>query len=182
MAFVGGSLRVSLATVHLPLRAVADALTVDVVAHTLRTSHEALRHQLGLPNPRLLVCGLNPHAGDDGLLGSEEVEVIAPAIEQVRADGFDARGPVSAEAAFRMALDDQADMVVAMYHDQGLAPLKLIDFGQSVNWTLGLPIIRTSVDHGTADDIAGRGVADARSMRAAIALAERLIRATAPRR
>jgi 4-hydroxythreonine-4-phosphate dehydrogenase len=176
MAFVGGRLRVALVTVHLPLRAVADALTIDGVLHVLRTTDRALREQLGVKHPRLVVCGLNPHAGDSGLLGTEEVDIIAPAVAAASAHGVLAHGPISAEAAFRQAADGAADLVVAMYHDQGLAPLKLVDFGESVNWTLGLPIVRTSVDHGTADDIAGRGVADPRSMRAALRLAERLAR------
>lgn len=175
MAFVGGSLRVALVTVHLPLRHVADAISTDGVLHVLRTADHALRHQLGLRDPRLVVCGLNPHAGDGGLLGTEEIAAIAPAVTAAGRAGVHAWGPVSAEAAFRQAADGEADLVVAMYHDQGLAPLKLVDFGESVNWTLGLPIVRTSVDHGTADDIAGRGIADPRSMRAAIALAERLV-------
>jgi len=174
MAFVGGQLRIALVTVHLPLRAVADALTTDGVAHTIRTAHDALVGQLGLPAPRIGVCGLNPHAGDDGLLGREEIDVIAPAVEACRADGIDARGPISAEAAVRQGASGQVDLVVAMYHDQGLAPLKLLDFGRSVNWTLGLPILRTSVDHGTADDIAGKGIADPQSLEAALAWADRV--------
>jgi 4-hydroxythreonine-4-phosphate dehydrogenase len=174
MAFTGGSLRVALVTVHLPLRRVADAVTTDLVLHTLRTAHAALSRQLGIVEPRLLVCGLNPHAGDDGALGDEERTVIGPAVEAARADGIDAVGPMSAEAAFLRATQGYGDMVVAMYHDQGLAPLKAVDFGRSVNWTLGLPIIRTSVDHGTADDLVGTDRADPSSMIAAIDLAERL--------
>jgi 4-hydroxythreonine-4-phosphate dehydrogenase len=174
MAFVGGRLRVALVTVHLPLRRVADAVTVEGVLHTIRESDRALRDQLGVSVRRIGVCGLNPHAGDDGLLGDEEIRVIGPAVEAARAEGIDAIGPISAETAFRRAADGQLDLVVAMYHDQGLAPLKLVDFGQSVNWTLGLPIVRTSVDHGTADDIVGKGIADVRSMHAAIGLAEEL--------
>ncbi len=176
MAFVGGSLRVALVTVHLPLRSVADAVSQAAVEHVLRTVSAASRTQLGLHAPRIAVCGLNPHAGDGGLLGREEIDHIAPAVKQAVADGIDARGPVSAEAAFRQAADGKVDWVIAMYHDQGLAPLKLVDFGRSVNWTLGLPMIRTSVDHGTADDIAGQGIADPSAMLAAIAHAERLIR------
>lgn len=176
MAFAGGQLKVSLVTVHLPLRQVADAVTFEGVLHTVQVSHRALVSQLGIARPRLAVCGLNPHAGDGGLLGREEIEVIAPAVARAVAEGIDARGPLSAEAAFRQAADGQVDLVVAMYHDQGLAPLKLVDFGQSVNWTLGLPIVRTSVDHGTADDIAGQGIADASSMQAALRFAESLTR------
>ena len=176
MAFVGGRLRVALVTVHLPLRQVADAITTPRVEHVLRTVHNASVRQLGLSAPRIAVCGLNPHAGDNGLLGHEDAEFIAPAVHNVQQLGVDARGPVSSEAAFRQAAEGKVDWVVAMYHDQGLAPLKLVDFGKSVNWTLGLPIVRTSVDHGTADDIAGRGIADPAGMNAAIDLALRLTR------
>lgn len=172
MAFVGGSVRVALVTVHLPLRAVADAVTADRVLHTLRVANAALREQLGIARPRLAVCGLNPHAGDDGVLGDEELRVIAPAVSLARAEGIDASGPISAEAAF--AHPGSADMIVAMYHDQGLVALKRVDFGRSVNWTLGLPIVRTSVDHGTADDLVGTGRARSESMEAAIALADEL--------
>ena len=171
MAFVGGALRVSLVTVHLPIKRVAQAITKPLVLRTLRVSSAELSDRLGIAQPRLLVCGLNPHAGDDGLLGREELDIIGPAIHAARAEGLTVEGPVSAEVAFRWMLDGRADMVVAMYHDQGLAPLKLIDFGRSVNWTLGLPIVRTSVDHGTADDLYGQDRADPASMEAAIQLA-----------
>ena len=171
MAFVGGALRVSLVTVHLPIKRVAQALTKPLVLRTLRVSSAELSDRLGIAQPRLLVCGLNPHAGDGGLLGREELDVIAPAISAARAEGLTVEGPVSAEVAFRWMLDGRAEMVVAMYHDQGLAPLKLIDFGRSVNWTLGLPIVRPSVDHGTADDLYGQNRADSASMEAAIQLA-----------
>ena len=174
MAFTGGKLMVALVTVHVPLRDVASRLTFDLVLHTLRACEAGLRDQLGIRTRRLGVCGLNPHAGDAGLLGREEIDIIGPAVEAARADGIDAMGPLSAETAFRRAAEGALDMVIAMYHDQGLAPLKLVDFGRSVNWTLGLPIVRTSVDHGTADDIAGMGIADPASMLAALRLAERL--------
>jgi 4-hydroxythreonine-4-phosphate dehydrogenase len=172
MAFVGGEVRVALVTVHLPLREVAAAVTRPRVLHVIRAAHAALVAQLGIVAPRIAVCGLNPHAGDGGLLGSEEQDVIAPAIAEARALGIDARGPVSAETAFHDAAS--SDLIVAMYHDQGLAPLKRVDFGRSVNWTLGLPIVRTSVDHGTADDLVGTGRARPDGMLAALALAERL--------
>jgi 4-hydroxythreonine-4-phosphate dehydrogenase len=174
MAFVGRRLRVVLATVHCPLKEVAGALTVAGLRHVMRTAHAALRADLGIAAPVLAVCGLNPHAGDAGLLGREEIEIIGPACEALRAEGLDIRGPYSAEAAARDTAAGRADLLVAMYHDQGLVPLKVLDFGHAVNWTLGLPIVRTSVDHGTADDIAGRGTADPGSMIAAIALAERV--------
>lgn len=173
MAFVGGRVRVALCTVHLPLAQVPAALTEEGVVHTL-TAVAAVA-----PAGRLAVCGLNPHAGDEGLLGTEDLEVVAPAVRAARARGIDARGPWSAEAAFRAAVRGEVDWVVATYHDQGLAPLKALEWAsvepgsanRSVNWTLGLPILRMGVDHGTADDIAGRGIADAGGMRAALRLA-----------
>ncbi len=175
MAFVGGELRVALVTVHIPLRAVPDALTTQGVLHVVRTAATALREDVGLAAARIAVCGLNPHAGDDGLLGHEDAAVVRPAVQAAQAEGIDAYGPVSAEAAFLAARRGQADLVVAMYHDQGLAPLKAVDFGRCVNWTLGLPIVRTSVDHGTADDIAGQGRADPSSAHAALRWAETLV-------
>lgn len=174
MAFVGGELRVALVTVHVPLRRVPDMLTPERILPVLKTTHAALQHDLGIERPRLLVCGLNPHAGDGGALGTEEITAISPAVEQARALGIDAIGPISAEAAFMKARSGGGDMVIAMYHDQGLAPLKAVDFGRSVNWTLGLPIIRTSVDHGTADDLVGRNLADESSMLAALSHAHTL--------
>lgn len=182
MAFVGGAVRVALVTVHVPLGRVVDTLTIEGIVHTVRSAHRALVEQLGIVAPRLLVCGLNPHAGDGGLLGDDEIRTVAPAVAHCQAEGIDAIGPVSAEGAFRMALEGEGDLVVAMYHDQGLAPLKALDALTgvgAVNWTLGLPIVRTSVDHGTADDIAGRGIADPRSMEAAIAFAASLAAARA---
>ncbi len=172
MAFVGGGVRVALVTVHLPLRAVPEAITRARVLHTIRVADRALRTQLGMTAPRLAVCGLNPHAGDGGLLGREELDAIGPAVAVARAEGIDARGPVSAEEAFHDT--GASDLVVAMYHDQGLVPLKRVDFGRSVNWTLGLPIVRTSVDHGTADALVGTGRARSDSMEAAIRLAGEL--------
>lgn len=189
MAFVGGRVRVSLVTVHLPVRQIADALTTDLVLHALRATDRAAREQLGLAAPRIAVCGLNPHAGDEGLLGTEDRAVVAPAVRQAVSEGIDARGPQSAEGAFRAAVRDEVDWVVAMYHDQGLAPLKALEWSvrdrvvgaeRAVNWTLGLPILRVGVDHGTADDIAGQGVADEGSMVAALTLAERLTAAPSP--
>jgi len=179
MAFVGGLVRVALVTVHVPLARVAATLTTELVRHTIEQAGRACTEQLGLAAPRLTVCGLNPHAGDDGLLGTEDAAIIAPAV-RAAADDWDVRGPVSAENAFRDAVLGYTDLVVAMYHDQGLAPLKALEWSRrdpeqrAVNWTLGLPIVRTSVDHGTADDIAGRGSADAASMRAALRLAHTL--------
>jgi 4-hydroxythreonine-4-phosphate dehydrogenase len=181
MAFVGGRVRVALVTVHVPLRDVATRLTTDRVLHTIRAADRALREHLGVARPRLAVCGPNPHAGDQGVLGDEDLRIVAPAVEAARAEGIDATGPVSAEAAFRSALQGRADLVVAAYHDQGLVPLKALAAAgasedHAVNWTLGLPFVRTSVDHGTADDIAGQGIADPGSMLAAMRLAEQLTR------
>lgn len=175
MAFAGGALRVALVTVHCSLRDVPDRITPERVTHTTRLLAAALRDDLGIARPRLAVCGLNPHAGEEGLLGREEIEVIAPAVADLRREGWDLLGPVSAETAFLEARAGRVDAVVAMYHDQGLAPLKAVDFGRSVNWTLGLPIVRTSVDHGTADALVGTGRADPASMAAAIRLAQEIV-------
>ncbi len=179
MGFAGGRFKVVLVTTHLPLRRVADKITASRVLRVIRTTAQAMRQQLDT-EPRLIVCGLNPHAGEGGLLGQEDADEIAPAVVRARLEGIEAVGPISSEAAFRMAHDER-DVIVAMYHDQGLAPLKLVDWGKSVNWTLGLPIIRTSVDHGTARDIAWQGKADCSGMLAAIAWAQQLsLRQAAP--
>lgn len=175
MAFVGGELRVALVTTHIPLMEVGAALRADDIQQVVRTAAAAMVQDLGLPRPRIAVCGLNPHAGEGGLLGREELDTIGPACETLRAEGLHVVGPVSAETAFLHARTGEADLIVAMYHDQGLAPLKAVDFGRSVNWTLGLPIVRTSVDHGTADALVGTGRADAASMRAAIRLARSIV-------
>jgi 4-hydroxythreonine-4-phosphate dehydrogenase len=166
----GRWLRVSLATTHLPLRQVPDALTVEGIASVIRLTSEACR-RLGISRPRVGVCGLNPHAGEGGLMGTEELGVIRPALAMARTLGCEADGPWSADTLFHRALHGDWDAVVAMYHDQGLAPLKLVAFDTGVNWTLGLPFVRTSPDHGTAHDLAGRGVARPDSMAAAIRLA-----------
>jgi len=174
MAFAGGQLRVALVTTHIPLADVPDAIRSDRVCHVVRVAGQALRDDLGISAPRIGVCGLNPHAGEGGLLGDTEVREIGPACAALRTDGLDVRGPMSAETAFMDMHAGRLDLVVAMYHDQGLVPLKLIDFGRSVNWTLGLPIVRTSVDHGTADDLVGTGRANPGSMVAALDLARRI--------
>jgi len=177
MAFVGRRLRVVLVSVHLPLAEVPGAITRERLLHVLGTADAAFRAGLGLDPPRFAVCGLNPHAGDGGVLGREEIEVVGPACEEARARGLAVEGPMSAETAVRRVLGRRADALVALYHDQGLVPLKALDFGCALNWTLGLPIVRTSVDHGTADDIAGLGRADPGSMVAALRFARRLARA-----
>ena len=175
MAFVGQTMRVALVTTHLPLTQVPEAVTADSVYRVIRQAADALRLDLGVRIPRLVVCGLNPHAGEGGLLGHEDEAAILPACERATSEGIEVLGPISAEAAARLTATGEADMMVAMYHDQGLTPLKVLDFGSSVNWTLGLPIIRTSVDHGTADDIVGLGVADPGSMACAIELARQIV-------
>jgi 4-hydroxythreonine-4-phosphate dehydrogenase len=174
MLLVGGGLRVALATTHVPLKEVAAQLKQEDLVQTLRIIHHDLQHQFGIATPRIAVCGLNPHAGEGGHLGREEIEVIAPAIAQAQAQGIAAQGPYPADTVFQPPVLQHTDCVLAMYHDQGLPTLKYASFGQGVNVTLGLPVIRTSVDHGTALDIAGKGVADAGSLQAAIALAVQL--------
>ena len=173
MMFWSDALRVVLATVHIPLAEVPRALTADGLFGTIALTARSLP-RFGIPHPRLAVTGLNPHAGEDGLLGTEEQLVIAPAIERGRTAGIDVQGPFPADTLFVRAARGEFDAVVAMYHDQGLVPVKLIAFGKSVNVTLGLPIIRTSVDHGTAFDIARTGKADAGSLVEAILLAAKL--------
>ncbi|KKN91718.1 hypothetical protein LCGC14_0216000 [marine sediment metagenome] len=170
-------LRVALATTHLPLRAVADAVTAPLLERVIRILHADLRHKFGIPAPRILVCGLNPHAGEGGHLGREEIEVIIPVLEKLRQEGMHLAGPLPADTLFTAKYLDQADAVLSMYHDQGLPVLKHKGFGQAVNITLGLPIIRTSVDHGTALDLAGTGQADPGSLRVALETAISMIEA-----
>jgi 4-hydroxythreonine-4-phosphate dehydrogenase len=171
MLLVAGKLRVALATTHLPLRAVPDALTVDGLLAVLEVLSRGLAERFRLARPRILVCGLNPHAGESGHLGTEDDAVIRPAVVRANALGIAARGPVPADTAFTPRMLADADAVLAMYHDQGLPVLKHAGFGHAVNVTLGLPIVRTSVDHGTALDLAGTGRADAGSLVAALELA-----------
>ncbi len=167
-AHANAMLRVALATTHLPLRAVPDALDVPMLLETLTIVDTDLRRRFGLAHPRILVTGLNPHAGESGHLGREEIDIIAPALAKAREAGIDARGPYPADTLFQPRLLRDADCVLAMYHDQGLAPLKYGTFGHGVNITLGLPFIRTSVDHGTALDLAATGRAEHGSMIEAI--------------
>ena len=170
MLLVAGDLRVALASTHLPLRKVPDYLTQDGIRDVLNVLHADLRTRFGIENPEIIVCGLNPHAGESGHLGEEDNAIIAPVVRELAAAGLNVRGPVPADTAFTPAAGSK-DAVLAMYHDQGLPVLKYAGFGHAVNVTLGLPIIRTSVDHGTALDIAGTGQADAGSLIAAIELA-----------
>lgn len=171
MAFSAPGLRVSLVTVHEPLKQVPELITPERVLKTLRISAQGLRELFCIPSPRLALCGLNPHAGENGHLGDEEIRFLQPALAQARAEGIDVTGPLPADTVFGQAVRGRFDLVVALYHDQGLIPVKLLCFGESVNLTLGLPIVRTSVDHGVAYDIAGKGIADASSMCAALRLA-----------
>jgi 4-hydroxythreonine-4-phosphate dehydrogenase len=174
MLLVAGRLRVALATTHLPLRAVADAISRDGLVSILRILDADLRRLFGIERPRIGVCGLNPHAGERGHLGSEELQVIEPALAAARALGLDVSGPYPADTLFVPRNLEAYDAVLAMYHDQGLPVLKHAGFGAAVNVTLGLPIVRTSVDHGTALDLAGSGRADAGSLLAALELAASL--------
>ena len=167
-------LRVALVTTHLPLRRVADAITPATLEQVIRITHTSLQRQFGIRRPRLLVCGLNPHAGESGHLGDEEMVVINPVLNDLRAQGMDLSGPLPADTLFTPKYLQQADAVIAMYHDQGLPVLKHLGFGQAVNITLGLPIIRTSVDHGTALDLAGTGNADTGSLLSALHCAQQM--------
>jgi 4-hydroxythreonine-4-phosphate dehydrogenase len=176
---LGGPLRVVLATTHLPLRAVPAAFSADILVTQARITYLALQQQWAIAQPRLALCAFNPHASDHGLFGDEEARIYAPAIERLRAEQIEVHGPVPADTVFVRALRGEFDAVVAPYHDVGMAAFKTASFGQGVNVTLGLPYVRTSPDHGTALDIAGRGVADATSMIAAVRLADRLASARA---
>ena len=171
MMLVAGDLRVALASTHMPLREVAGYLTPARLRRVLLILHEDLRKKFGIESPEIVVCGLNPHAGEDGHLGDEEINFITPTLDDLREQGLNLRGPLPADTAFTPAAGHK-DCVLAMYHDQGLPVLKYAGFGNAVNVTLGLPIIRTSVDHGTAFDIAGTGQADPGSLLAAVKLAK----------
>ena len=173
MLFYSEPLRVVLATIHIPLAEVPRALTAESLGRTIALTARELP-RFGIARPRIAVAGLNPHAGEHGLFGREEQEAIAPAVARCRQRGIDVSGPFPGDTVFVRARRGEFDVVVACYHDQGLIPVKLLAFGQAVNVTLGLPIVRTSVDHGTAFDIAGKGVADPESMIAAVLLAARL--------
>ena len=166
-------LRVALATIHIAIKSVPKKLTAEKISLAVELAAQACR-DLRLPRARVAVCGLNPHAGEGGEFGGEEIRTIAPAVLALQKQGFDVTGPLSGDTVFYYALRGDFDAVVAMYHDQGLAPLKAVAFDTGVNWTLGLPFIRTSPDHGTAYDIAGRGIANPSSMIAAIRLAKQL--------
>lgn len=173
MMFVSPRLRVALATIHEPLMSLGNLLSIGRVFDPIDLGHEACV-KLGIAKPRIAVCGLNPHASENGMFGWEESQVIEPAIRMAKEQGIDARGPFPADSVFIDALKGKYDLVVAMYHDQGLIPVKLVSFEDAVNVTLGLPIVRTSVDHGTAFDIVGQNKASAEPMKSAIRLAIRM--------
>lgn len=175
MMLMTAGLRVALATTHLPLREVCAAITPELIEQCLRILHHDLQTHFGLRDPRINVCGLNPHAGEDGHLGREEIDIIQPVLTQLRQEGMQVRGPLPADTAFTQDKMRDTDAYLAMYHDQGLTVLKHIGFGKAVNVTLGLPFIRTSVDHGTALELAGTGRIDDSSLHAAIAAALQMI-------
>jgi len=171
MMLAGGGLRVALATTHLPLREVADAITPALLTEVIRILHDDLQSKFGIALPRILVAGLNPHAGESGHLGREELDIIEPTLDRLREQGLQLVGPLPADTLFSRIRHDPCDAVLAMYHDQGLPVLKYASFGAGVNITLGLPFIRTSVDHGTALDLAGSGRAEVGSLLTAIEVA-----------
>lgn len=175
MLFVVDELKVALATTHLPLAHVSQAITKERLQLTLDIMNTELKRQFGISAPRILICGLNPHAGEGGYLGREEIDIIAPLINDLRNQGFQLEGPLPADTIFTQQYLKRADAVLAMYHDQALPLVKYLGFGHAVNVTLGLPFVRTSVDHGTAVDIAGKSLADAGSMSAALQLAVTLV-------
>lgn len=171
MMLAGPSLRVALVSIHLPLREAITSLDNGRIQHVARVTHETLKRDFGIEAPRLALAGLNPHAGENGHIGREEIEIITPAADALRADGLDIAGPLPPDAMFHAEARAGYDAAICLYHDQGLIPLKALDFWNGVNVTLGLPIVRTSPDHGTAFDIAGKGIARADSLIAAIRLA-----------
>ncbi len=175
MMLAGDKLRVTLVTIHCPLREVADSISTEKIFQVISLTDFSLKNEFGLKEPKIAVAGLNPHAGESGMFGNEEEQVITPAIEMAREKGIMARGPYPPDTVFYQAINGKFDAVVCQYHDQGLIPFKLIHFRDGVNLTLGLPIIRTSVDHGTAYDIAGTGKADYASLEAAIRLASKIV-------
>jgi len=175
MMLVGGGMRVALATTHLPLKEAAEAITAPLLESVLIVLRKDLRERFGIAQPRILVAGLNPHAGESGYLGREEIEIMIPVLDRLRAEGFDVSEPLPADTLFTPQKLAQCDCVLAMYHDQGLPVLKHASFGQGVNVTLGLPFIRTSVDHGTALDLAGSGKAECGSLLEAIRVAAQMV-------
>ncbi len=174
MMLASEQLRVVPATIHIPLKDVPETLTAAHLAETIRITHAAMIHDFGIAEPRLAVAGLNPHAGEGGKMGNEEILLITPVLEALRSEGFNLVGPMSADTMFHAAARTNYDVAIAMYHDQALIPIKTLDFDRGVNITLGLPFIRTSPDHGTALDIAGRGLANPSSMIEALKMAAKM--------
>jgi 4-hydroxythreonine-4-phosphate dehydrogenase len=179
MMLVGGGLRVALVTIHKPLATVVPSLTIDLIAETARIVHAGLKRDFGLATPRIGLCGVNPHAGEDGEIGREEIDIINPAAAQLRAEGIDISDARPGDTIFHEMRNGRWDAVIAMYHDQGLIPVKTLDMWGGVNVTLGLPFIRTSPDHGVAYDAAASGKANADSLIAALTLADAMARARA---
>jgi 4-hydroxythreonine-4-phosphate dehydrogenase len=177
MMLASEQLRVVPATIHIPLAEVPQALTPELLDGVIRITHAAMIRDFGVSAPRLAVAGLNPHAGEGGRMGREEIEVIAPVLDRLRAEGMDLRGPMSGDTMFHAAARARYDAAIAMYHDQALIPIKTLDFDRGVNVTLGLPFIRTSPDHGTAFDIAGQGIANPTSLIEALRMAHRMAQA-----
>ena len=176
MMLAGERLRVTLVTIHCALKDVPSKINKENILKTIRVTHAALRDDFGIKRPRIAVAALNPHAGESGMFGTEEEEIILPAVRMAEREGINVRGPLPSDSLYYKAVSGQFDAVVNMYHDQGLIPLKMLHFSDGVNVTLGLPIIRTSVDHGTAYDIAGKGIADPASLKAAIRMAAEMIK------
>ncbi len=174
MMLVSGNLRVALVTTHIPIRQVAQAVSAELIREKLEILHQSLISDFGIPSPKIALFGLNPHAGDGGVIGREEIEVITPLLKEMQQEGMQVNGPYPADGFFGQKLHEKHDAILAMYHDQGLAPFKLLSFGKGVNFTAGLPIIRTSPDHGTAFDIAGKGMANPSSFTEAYNLAVEL--------
>lgn len=175
MMLAGGGMRVALVTTHLPLRDVADAITAPLLEDVIRILQQDLQQRFGIPKPRIFVAGLNPHAGEGGHLGREEIDIIIPVLDRLRSEGMDLSPPLPADTLFAAHRLRECDAVLTMYHDQGLPVLKHASFGEGVNITLGLPFIRTSVDHGTALDLAGTGQADVGSLLEAIKMAQEMV-------
>jgi len=174
MMFLGSKWKIALATTHLPLKDVSGWITASRILSTLRLTDEGMKKYFGIPHPKIAVLGLNPHCGEEGLLGEEEKREVLPAIAEARSHGMNVEGPFPADSFFNPSGHSTFDAVIAMYHDQGLIPIKMLDFKEAVNFTLGLPFIRTSVDHGTAYDLAGKGLADPTNLVKAILTAANL--------
>jgi len=175
MMMASPKLKVTLVTIHVPLKEVSKLLTEEKIIDTVKITYDFLQKWWGIESPRIAVCGLNPHAGEQGVLGDEEIKIIAPAIQKLFSEGYPVEGPLVPDAVFHQAYEGKYHAVVCMYHDQGLIPFKMLHFRDGVNVTLGLPIIRTSPDHGTGFDIAGKGIADPSSMKEAIKLAINIV-------